>query len=464
MPYIWWLESDCDAITVHWGNDTNAASIELDQGPAGATRSLIGRDFKKPFPSLKYDNNNGIGLDPNVTYSYTVTNWDNAGNRHFSSASGSPYSCEMAWSGYMIRSTIDTSESEADSYELLFSQGTFIDHYSHPAGTLQEGYWRLVKRLEVPQGGTIPDNAVSLIQSDSGNFVAVALVMPLESSGENYLISYLFDPSSGWQKPTTLYTENGPISGATGAPALIQTHKGNFELLVPQSSFINRYTHDAGPIQEGFWKLVATPTSPQGQAAIQSAVSFTQITSGGLEIIAHVIPQPTPPQQKDSSPEDVNTDYLISYTYPTSDPSSPEPAVVLPLTVGGKTIGGITGSPSLIQNSRGVFELLVPRGPFIDHYTHPMESIQDGQWSFAATLRPPKNDVETRVTAVSVVESPTRSLEVVARFTPQEGEGKDELVSYELPRWQGPFGVIVDDDPTIAGTNEVKQGGPADKA
>ncbi len=457
MPTIWYIEQDCDALTIYWSNDSNAASIELDRGPAGATRSLIGRDFKLPFPRRYYDDNNGIGLNPNTTYAYTITNWDKAGNRHFSSASGRPVSCAMPWSGYLIRSTVDTFESKAGSYELLFSQGSFIDHYSHRAGSLQERHWKLVKRLEVPDGGTIPDNAVSLIQSKAGNFVAVALVTPPESSNESYLISYVFDPSSGWQEPTTLCTEKGRISGASAAPALIQTDKGNFELLVPRGPFIDHYIHDAGSIQEGFWKLIDTLVSPQGEAAIQSAVSFTQIASGGLEIIAHVNPVSTPPQQIDALPEGASMDYLISYTYATSDPSSNKPTYVIPLTVGGKTISGITGASSLIQNARGVFELLVPRGPFIDHYTHPKESIEDGLWSYAATLKPVKSDIEPQVTAVSVVESPTRSLEVVARLAPREGRGKHELISYELPRWQGPFGILVDDDAASAGTDEDKQ-------
>lgn len=464
MPTIWHIEQDCDALTIYWNNDSNAASIELDRGPAGATRPLIGRDFISPFPWSYYDDNNGIGLNPNTAYAYTITNWDRVGNRHFNSASGMPVSCAMPWSGYLIRSRVDTFESKAGSYELLFSQGTFIDHHSHQAGSLQERHWKHVKRLEVPEGGTVPDNAVSFIQSSSGNFVAVALVTPPESSGESYLISYVFDPSSGWQEPTTLYTEKGRISGASAAPALIQTDKGNFELLVSRGPFIDHYIHDADSIQEGFWKLIDTLASPQGEAAIQSAVSITQIASGGLEIIAHVIPQPTPPQQADPSPEGASLDYLISYTYATSDPLSIRPAYVIPLTVGGKTISGITGAPSLIQNARGVFELLVPRGPFIDHYTHPKESIQDGLWSYAATLKPPKSEVEPRVTAVSVVESPTRSLEAVARLAPREGRSKHELISYELPRWQGPFGILVDDDPANAGTDENKQDDQAGKS
>lgn len=457
MPTIWYVEQDCDALTIYWNNDSNVASIELDRGTAGAIRPLIGRHFNRPFPSSFYDDNNGIGLSPNTTYAYTITNWDRVGNRHFSSASGTPFSCGMPWSGYLIRSTVDTLESKAGSYELLFSQGTFIDHYSHRAGSLQERHWKLVKRLEVPEGGTIPDNAVSLIQSKAGNFVAVALVTPPKSSDESYLISYVFDPSSGWQEPTTLYTEKGRISGASAAPAFIQTDHGNFELLVPRGSFIDHYFHDAGSIHEGFWKLIDTLISPQGEAAIQSAVSFTQIASGGLEIIAHVTPVSTPPQQIDAVPESANIDYLISYTYATSDPVSHNQVYAIPLTVGGKTISGITGAPSLIQNVRGVFELLVPRGPFIDHYTHPNESIENGLWSHAATLKPVKSDIEPQVTAVSVVESPTHNLEVVARLVPREGEGKHELISYELPRWQGPFGILVDDDAASAGTDEDKQ-------
>ncbi len=453
MPTIWYVEQDCDALTIYWNNDSNATSIELDRGTAGASTTLLRRDFKQPFPTSFY---NG-GLNPNTAYTYTITNWDRAGNRHFNSASGRPVSCAMAWSGYLIRSTVDTFESKADSYELLFSQGTFIDHYSHQPGSLQDRHWKLVKRLKVPEGGTIPDNAVSLMQSSAGNFLAVALVTPTQSSEESYLISYVFDPSSGWQEPTTLYTEKGRISGASATPALIQTDKGTFELLVPRGSFIDLYMHDAGSIHEGFWKLIDTLVSPQGEAAIQSAVSFTQIASGGLEIIAHVTPLPTPPQQIDAVPEGVSKDYLISYTYATSDPLSIKPAYVIPLTVGGKTISGITGAPSLIQNVRGVFELLVPRGPFIDHYTHPKDSIEDGLWSFAATLKPVKSDIESQVTAVSVVESPTRSLEVVARLVPREGEGKHELISYELPRWQGPFGILVDDDAAIADIDEDKQ-------
>ncbi len=456
MPIITFIEQDCGAITVYWSNDSNAASIELDRGATSRSFSLIPRDFKKPFPWWFYDNNNGVGLNPNATYSYTVTNWNSAGRSGYSSANGSPISCQMPWSGSLIRSTFDTFESKADSYELLFSQGTFIDHYSHRPGTLQEKQWQHVNRLNVPEGGTIPDNAVSLIQSGSRNFIAVALVTPREISDKNYLISYVFDSSSGWEEPTNLSTENGPIRGTTGAPAIIQSEEGTFILLVPRGSFIDHYIHDAGSIKEGVWKFVTALTSPQGEDEMQSAVAFTQIASGGFEVIAHVVPQTSPQQQKDTSPADDHKDYLISYTYKSSDPLSSSPKAV-PLTVSGKTISGITGSPSLIQNAKNGFELLVPRGPFIDHYTHPKGSIEDGLWSYSATLRPPKNEVEPVVTAVSVVESPIHSLEVVARITPKEGDGKDELISYELPRWQGPFGIHVDDDPTIVDTNEVKQ-------
>jgi hypothetical protein len=454
MPSIWNIEQDCDALTIYWSNDSNAASIELDRGPAGATLPLIGRDFKQPFPWSFYDDNNGIGLNPNTTYAYTITNWDNAGNRHFNSASGMPFSCAMPWSGNLIRSTVDTFESKAGSYELLFSQGTFIDHLSHQPGTLHQRHWQFVNRLDVPDGGTIPENAVSLIESNSGNFVAVALVMPPGSS-EGYVLSYVFDPSSGWQPPTPLYTEQGRISGTGAAPALIQTNKGHFVLLVPRGPFIDHYIHDGSSIHDGFWKRIDVLVSPQGGTAIQTAVAFTQIASGGLEVIAHVIPLSTSAKESEASSEVGSDDYLLTYTYETYDPLSLQPVHTAPLTVSGKTIGGITGSASLIQNVRGVFELLVPRGPFIDHYTHPKESIQDGLWTFAATLKPSLSEVEPRVIAVSVVESLTRSLEVVARLAPRAGDrGKHDLISYELPRWQGPFGILVHDDPDIREDDE----------
>ncbi len=73
--------------------------------------------------------------------------------------------------------------------------------------------------------------AVSLIQSDLGNFEVVARAV-------DRLVSFRRDATSPftWHGPFPLIADGQPITNIAGNPALIQSRTGNFELVVPLTS------------------------------------------------------------------------------------------------------------------------------------------------------------------------------------------------------------------------------------
>jgi hypothetical protein len=362
------------------------------------------------------------------SYQYIVTVWNAQGTSAAgTSKSASANACSKISSGFLIQSKVD------GSFELLFPQSACINHYRHKKGSILTGHWKHVHTLYAPEGGAIPDNAVSLIESTSGNLEAVAVVTPPDK-GRNYLVSYEFAPESGWQEPSILKGDGAFITGATGTPAFIQTREGPYQLFVPQGDFIGRYMHREGSIQDSVWM----PLPPLGTSdtLTYTAISLVQTTSDQLELIARVTPTQTPQQ-------DVIPDYLVSFVSSSTDPQTTFQHVG-PLLADGQSITGVTGTPSFIQDARGIFELVVPHSALMDQYILETDSIGANLWKHVSTLEPLKNDPRIQFTATSLIQSTSGKLDLVARATPPQGEGEDYPVTYEFTGWKGPRPIIVD--------------------
>jgi hypothetical protein len=143
---------------------------------------------------------------------------------------------------------------------LLVAQGNRLIHYFRGNDTL--GFpWHHAADLFVPPpatSGTIATiaqipNGLSVIESnfgDPGNFEAVVRMTPIVSNdgAADFLTHYFFDCTTrSWAGPFLIRADGRPISGVTGAPALIQSrfgHQGNFELVVPQGNRLVHYFRD----------------------------------------------------------------------------------------------------------------------------------------------------------------------------------------------------------------------------
>jgi hypothetical protein len=217
---------------------------------------------------------------------------------------------------------------------------------------------------------------------------------------------------------------------------------GAFELLVPRGTDINDYTHLEETILKGSWKHVHTLKLSKEGAEIQiTSVSLIQNTLGGFEALARVSPS-----------QGAGSDYLVAYEF---DPESDSPADwqgPIDLFADDGQIHHVTGTPALIQDSEGEFELLVPRGAVTDQYTHEYGSILDEPWHHIQTLTSP--DANAQITANWLLQSQSGKLEAIARVSPPAGAGVDYLVGYESDpgaEWKGPVKLVADNGPILAG-------------
>lgn len=430
----------CMEISVTWSS-SGASSYEVDRTLAGLAsfpHVLVPRTA--PVNSSFIDN-----VPDTQLYFYTVTLWDAQGHA-VAGFSGNVRAnpCPAIASQFMIQSKVDTFESRKGTFELLFAQEATIAHYTHKQGSIQAGHWRRVNTLRAPEGGAILDNAVSLIQSDTGNFEAVVVVTPPQHQGQHYLASYVFVPDRGWQAPSILKADGRIITGATGTPALIQSRQGIFELFVPMDNSIGHYRHEKGSIQDGSW----TPLAPFGtdDTLTYTAISLVQpASSDQLELIIRATPVQTPQQGQ-------TTDSLVAFVASSHDPQAPVQHVG-PLVADGQPINGVTGSPTINQNDRGVFELIVPRGALMYQYISDKPSIGANLWKQVSTLDPLRNDPGIQFTATSLIPT-SGKLALVARAMPPQGKGKDFPVSYVFTGWTEPRPFVVDDDSAIESDND----------
>ena len=363
-------------------------------------------------------------------YTYTVIVWDSSNvpvSRNSNSVTGNPATCILPASGFFTQSKVD------GSYMFLLAQGSRILYYRHKKGSILTGHWEHVHTLNAPGGGTIPGNAVSLIESTAGNLAAVAVVTP-PGDGPNYLASYELVSGTGWQKPVILKANGQTITGALGIPAFIQARDGSYQLFVSQGRLIGRYIHPEGSLQDGTW--MSLPPFGPSETGTYTAVSALQTASDQLELIARVTPA--------FSPEPgVISDYLETFVARSVDPNYP-PDHVGPLLADGQQIMGVTGGASFMEKDGGVFELIVPTGDSMSQHIRETASTDTNLWKHVSTLKQLPNEPGIQFTATSLIESDSEKLALVAIATPPQGEGNAFPVTYELTGWKGPRRITVD--------------------
>lgn len=428
----------CHYIELWWNNDTATTNAQATRSAAGGQIILTsgGSDSGTSPPQHLKDGS----LSPG-TYHYTITNWDDSGDSGQARQDSRIRNCPRPKTSAFIQ--IDQGKSSG-AFELLVPRGTDINDYTHPEGTILEGPWQHVHTLKLPKENP-QARALSLIQNTSGGLEAIVRVS--SPQGGDYLVAYeidpTFDPASDWQGPIEPLADDERIDHVTGTPAFIQSDSGEFDLLVPRGAIIDHYTHPEGTILEGPWKRVHTLKLSKEGAKIQiTSVSLIQNTLGGFEALARVSPS-----------QGAGSDYLVAYEF---DPESDPPADwqgPIDLFADDGQIDHVTGTPALIQDSEGEFELLVPRGAVTDQYTHEYGSILDEPWHHIQTLTSP--DANAQITANWLLQSQSGKLEAIARVSPPAGAGDDYLVGYESDpgaKWQGPVKLAADDGPILAGS------------
>jgi hypothetical protein len=252
---------------------------------------------------------------------------------------------------------IQTDYDNQGKFELLVPREGAIDHYVRADGTILQGPWNHVHRLNFPADDpVIQVTSISFMQSSSGMLEAVARAtpqatpVPVETQG--YLLAYELDPISefspapqviakteydsvtqtseyssvpevdpltetsqvnpdaavAWQGPIRLAANDGPIDKVTGSPALTQSVNGGqvqFELLAPRGIVLDHYTLESGSILQGQWNhahsLMPPGDDPQ---ALFTAAWLIQDTSGKLEAVARLKP-----------PQVTESEYLVGYEF-----------------------------------------------------------------------------------------------------------------------------------------------------
>jgi len=317
---------------------------------------------------------------------------------------------------------------------------------------------------------------VSLIQSNFGKPANLDLVVRVRTpfgapeEREDTLVTFFFDARSGaWGGPMPLLVEREIVRGVTGNPALIQStfgRKGNFELLVPQrGELVHFWRNNDDPSlpwrrgavlcrggssfaksRDRVVREILLDPEPIGVALLQSSLE----RPGNLEAVVRMRTA-----SRDSS---VGGDTLVTFTF---DSRALKWSGPTPIIVGRNPISGVTGNPAFLQSSFGRwgnFELLVPQGRVVMHYSRDNDTTNP-EWRqvgvaynstilFRSERRGDEHNVGYPV-GVSMIQSrldePGR-LEAIIRIrtsAPVVPGINDILVyAYFDPRtrsWQGPF-------------------------
>jgi hypothetical protein len=219
----------------------------------------------------------------------------------------------------------------------------------------------------------------------------------------------------------------GNLGRITGAPALIQSDQGSFEVFVPHSNVILQFSYPQKLLRGAQGKLTNVfRLSSETSRAV--ALAATQSSIGKLALVARV-----------ASSLNQNGDTLVAFEFDPLYITGPfTPTSLLPMLADGAPIDAVTGNPSLLYSvEQNAFELLVPRQrngqKGLDYYVLEGETIEQGVWKFVSTL--PQADAAP--VAVSLMRSFTPgNLEAVARVSPGQG-GNDFLVRYTFTSGQG---------------------------
>lgn len=436
----------------------NSSEIDVRWTPGGRANVKRRDSLSSNTPTRQNVSSwNDTSVSCGPLYTYTVSNSSGQGK-----ASSGTLDCATTGSRHLItighdifsaQPTIPTEttptvsptapspgivEGQAGSFAFLVPRTTEILHYIHTPGSIKDGNWQLAHKLGLPDGDGIQDTALSLVQNISGNLEALARVTPLQNRGNDTLAAYEFTSQAGWQGPFTPSSHEGPIDGVTGSQALIVTARKAFELLVPRGALIYHYMHDLGTITDGPWELVATLQPFKDDNRFQpTAVSFMQSRSGSLKAIARVTPPP-----------DEGDDFLVGYEFDTESGWSPP---IQLLADDHTPINHVTGSQALLHSFRDTFELVVPQGGLIHHYTHDSGSVTDGPWNLVATLNPPNDDNQIQAISVTLAINIFGNLELAARE--RSLQGRDFFVGYEFDAasgWTNPAVLESDQGPIIA--------------
>ena len=211
----------------------------------------------------------------------------------------------------------------------------------------------------------------SLIQSQylgdglHGNFEVVLSARPLTGVVEPHVDHWWMDSSSGtWHGPEPIVTAEGETVLALGGdPVMLQSNwgaAGNFELLVPNGSRVRHYVRDndngAAPWHFQHEFGYAAPDSVAGATFIHSRYRSDGL-HGNFEAVLRVLGGGAAPSRLDHWWFD---SARMAWVGPINIADSTKPVI------------GATADPALLQSDwgqMGNFELLVPMGSLIHHYT-----------------------------------------------------------------------------------------------
>jgi hypothetical protein len=258
--------------------------------------------------------------------------------------------------GCITQSTFGTETGNPGNFEVVVQQGTDLVHYWHGNSSPARAWQR---SQVITAAATGPGCIIqSRVGTDAGRPGNLEVVVP---EGD-HVAHYTHDstqPLSPWVRTATFGT------GVTGPPAIVQSDvptraTGNYEVVVPEHGALVHYRRDNRTAGQPWTRLgVVTTEVTSGASIIQSDLHRA------LEVVV------------------AEGDHVAHLWLDGADAARP-------WTRGPSFATGVTGAPAMVQNNAMLngqrsFEVIVPRGDRLVHWSHDNRS-RTGPWREWATV------------------------------------------------------------------------------
>ena len=362
------------------------------------------------------------------------------------------------------KNLVQSSFGKQGNFELLVPQNDAVTHFTRNNDDPQFAWHRLAQlSYQAPPNQLGPRPAgVTFIQSNfkgdgvHGNFEAIVRVRPAFVLDPAPMDFWFFDSKANkWAGPFPFLADGQRVTGVTGDPMLIESNRGtlgNFELLVPQGDAIVYYSRDNDNPQLP-WRRMGQLSykAPPGQLGpVPQSITLVQSTfktdgvHGNFEAVVRVRAAIA------SDPDTLDSWFFDSAKLTWNGP--------FPLIADGQGVSAVTGDPLLIQSTwgrKGNFELLVPQGDTIVHYSRdndnpPFPWRRVGELAYKA--RP--DQLGPRPAGIAMIQSNFKAdgvhgnYEAAVRVHAAIASDPDSLdfwvFSSQSQKWNGPVPLVAD--------------------
>jgi hypothetical protein len=219
--------------------------------------------------------------------------------------------------------------------------------------------------------------------------------------------------------------------------------RGNYELVVPQGSWVTHYWRNNDDASNQFWNNGATIPKIQSVRPIPAPTD--------VELTERTLLFP-------SNPSNLQAILRIGDSLFHSSFEGLQWSEPVEVKVNGQKLTGVTGHPGFIQNSAGEYELLVPQGDGLNHYFR-AGAIGDHPWVVRSTVpgldAPP--GLQPVPIDVALIQDTSGNDAAIVRMRPAREQG-DFLAFYSFDRasgrWSAPSAVFADEQQIVGVTGK----------